>query len=80
MWIVDVTYHVLGGDSKSFLTIYAFHGNLQDFKTIQGHMYMPIFHLLLYMPIPAIIDVIHMHNFTCGNIVAPAVVTIMFVV
>lgn len=32
MWTVDVTYHVLGGDSKCFLTIYAFHINFQNFQ------------------------------------------------
>lgn len=81
MWIVDVIYHVLGGDSKCFLAIYAFHVNFQDFKTIQGHTYESIF---LFTIVPACfcyhICVTHMHDFIYGNIFAPAVIIVIFVV
>lgn len=79
MWIVDVTYHILGGDSKSFLVIYAFYVNFQDSKTIQGHMYesifsFPIVHSCCH------ICVTHMQNFIYDNIFVPAILIVMFVV
>lgn len=81
MWIVDVIYYILGGDSKSFLAIYAFYVSFQDFKTIQGHTYKSIFSFIIAHAYASChLWMNHMHNFIYDNIFAPAIIIVTFLV